>query len=155
RARPSSTTPGSAGRSSGRLFDRMGAGDGQLIRVSGEGVRREHREARRGQIGPVKADYRVVDRGMVPAEAFRAVCAACVQHIEANRYGALAAEDPEYLHQMRVALRRLRTAFAVFADGVAGPVAAPLLAELRWLSRSLGSARDWDVFVGVTLRPAL
>ena len=133
----------------------MDAGDGQLIRVSGEGVRREHGEGRRGQAGPVKADYRVVDRGMSPAEAFRAVCAACVQHIEGNRYGALAAADPEYLHQMRVALRRLRTAFAVFADAVPGPVAVPLLAELRWLSGALGLARDWDVFVGVTLKPAL
>jgi CHAD domain-containing protein len=133
----------------------MGAGGGQLIRVSGEGVRREHGEVRRGQTGPVKADYRVVDRGMFPAEAFRAVCAVCVQHVDANRHGALAAEDPEYLHQMRVALRRLRTAFAVFADAVPGSVAAPLLAELRWLSRALGHARDWDVFAGSTLRPAL
>ena len=59
----------------------MGAVDGQLIHVSGEGVRREHGAARRGQAGPVKADYRVIDRGMSPAEAFRAVCAACIQHI--------------------------------------------------------------------------
>jgi CHAD domain-containing protein len=129
-------------------------GDGPLIRLSGEGVRREHGETHRAEAGPVKANYRVVGRGMTPAEAFRAVCAACVQHVEANRHGALAAADPEYLHQLRVALRRLRTAFVVFADAVP-PSAAPLLQELRWLSRALGRARDWDVFVANTLKPAL
>jgi triphosphatase len=133
----------------------MGAGDGPLIRLSGDGVRREHGEARRGGAGPVKADYRVVDRGMTPVEAFRAVCGACVRHIEGNRYGALAAEDPEYLHQMRVAQRRLSTALEVFADAVPGEAAPLLLGELRWLSRALGRARDWDVFIASTLRPAL
>jgi CHAD domain-containing protein len=91
---------------------------------------------------------------MTPVDAFRAVCAACVQHIEANRQGALAAADPEYLHQIRVALRRLRTAFEVFSGAVPEAVAAPMLAELRWLSRALGRARDWDVFIGATLRRA-
>jgi CHAD domain-containing protein len=133
----------------------MGTGDGPLIRLSGEGVRREHGETRRAEAGPVKANYRVVGRSMTPSEAFRAVCAACVRHVEANRHGALAAEDPEYLHQLRVALRRLRTALEVFADAVPGEAASALLGELRWLSRALGNARDWDVFIGATLRPAL
>jgi len=75
---------------------------------------------------------------MTPPEAFRAVCTACVQHLEGNRYGALAGADPEYLHQIRVALRRLRTAFDVFADALPGPAAAELLGELRWLRRALG-----------------
>jgi CHAD domain-containing protein len=122
----------------------------QLIRISGEGIRREHGEAR-----PLKPDYRVVGKGMTPVEAFRAVCAACVRHIEGNRQGALAAADPEYLHQMRVALRRLRTAFEVFAGAVPEDVASPLLGEVRWLSRALGDARDWDVFIATTIKPAL
>jgi triphosphatase len=129
--------------------------DERLIRDTAEGVRREHGEARRGEAGPVKPDYRVVGKAMTPVEAFRAVCAVCVQHIEANRHGALAAADPEYLHQMRVALRRMRTALEVFADSVPEGVASPLLGEVRWLSRALGSARDWDVFIAATLKPAL
>jgi len=129
--------------------------DERLIRDTAEGVRREHGEARRGEAGPVKPDYRVVGKAMTPVEAFRAVCAVCVQHIEANRHGALAAADPEYLHQMRVALRRMRTALEVFADSVPEEVASPLLGEVRWLSRALGSARDWDVFIAATLKPAL
>jgi len=125
----------------------------QLIRGSGPGIRREHGALRPGEAGPVKADYRVVDAAMTAAGAFRVVCLACVRHLEANREGMLAGTDPEYLHQMRVALRRLRTAFAVFAEAV--PEAAPLLAELRWLRRALGEARDWDVFTAQVLRPAL
>ena len=125
----------------------------ELIRLSGEGVRREHGEARTRRVGPVKADFRVVGKGMTPTEAFRAVCASCVQQVEANRHGVLAAVDPEYLHQMRVALRRLRTAFEVFAD--AFPEASPLIGELRWLSRALVRARDWDVFIAGTLKPAI
>jgi CHAD domain-containing protein len=129
--------------------------DERLIRVSGAGIRREHGEPRPGESGPVKANYRVVEKWMTPLEAFRAVCAACVQHLEANRYGTLAAADPEYLHQMRVALRRLRAAFDVFAGALPGPDAAELLGELRWLRRALGPARDWDVFTAGTLGPAL
>ena len=128
---------------------------GQLIRISGEGIRREHGEARARRAGPVKADYRVVAKSMTPAEAFRAVCAACVQHVEANRLGALAAADPEYLHQMRVALRRLRTAFEAFEDAVPEAVASTMIGELRWLGRALGRARDWDVFIASTLKPAI
>jgi CHAD domain-containing protein len=129
--------------------------DDPLVRVSGAGIRREHGELRPGETGPVKANYRVVEPWMTPPDAFRALCAACVQHLEGNRYGALAAADSEYLHQMRVALRRLRTAFEVFEDVLSAPVAAELLGELRWLRRALGGARDWDVFIEGTLRPAL
>lgn len=133
----------------------MDALDERLIRVSGAGIRREHGEPRAGESGPVKADYRVVEQWMTPLEAFRALCAACVRHLEGNRYGVLSGADPEYLHQMRVALRRLRTAFEIFADALPRPVAAGLLEELRWLRRALGHARDWDVFLAGTLRPAL
>ena len=56
----------------------MDALEQRLIRVSGEGIRREHGELRRGEAGPVKADYRVVEKWMTPGEAFRAVCATCV-----------------------------------------------------------------------------
>jgi CHAD domain-containing protein len=133
----------------------MGALDAQLIRVSGAGIRREHGELRPAPPGPLKANYRVVEKWMTPLEAFRAVSAACVQHLEGNRYGALAGADPEYLHQMRVALRRQRTALGVFSEGLAEPVAAELGEELRWLSRAMGEARNWDVFMSGTLRPAL
>ncbi len=53
---------------------------------------------------------------------------------------------PEPVHQMRVALRRLRSAIALFRRALAGPALDTADGELRALMRVLGPARDWDVF---------
>lgn len=87
--------------------------------------------------------------------AFGAIARACVAHYEANRAGILAGEDPEYLHQGRVALRRLRTALGLFAPALDQRARRVLRKDLRALLRKLGPARDWDVFVAFTLAPAL
>ena len=53
-------------------------------------------------------------------------------------------EDPEELHDMRVATRRLRAALALFASVL--PVRAQIFREeLGWLGRLLGAVRDLDV----------
>jgi len=64
----------------------------------------------------------------------------------------LASDDIEYVHQARVALRRLRAALRLYRRVCAVPDA--LLAELRALAATLGSARDWDVLCSETL-PAI
>ena len=60
--------------------------------------------------------------------------------------------DSEYLHQLRVAIRRLRVATAAFAQAADWQLGA--LAELknplRKLGQQLGAARDWDVFIEET-----
>jgi CHAD domain-containing protein len=53
-------------------------------------------------------------------------------------------EDPEELHQMRVAMRRLRTALQVFAPAIALPPAAQERQVAR-VARHLGQLRDLDV----------
>ncbi len=63
-----------------------------------------------------------------------------------------AINDIEYVHQARVALRRLRAALRLYRRVCAVPDA--LLAELRALAAALGSARDWDVLCSETL-PAI
>ena len=55
----------------------------------------------------------------------------------------------ESLHQMRVGLRRLRSALGMFKTLLALPQA--LQDELDWLTGALGEARDWDVLAGHTL----
>ena len=62
-------------------------------------------------------------------------------------------DDPEYIHQSRVALRRVRSAIRLF-DREERDVPRWLNDELRWFARALGAARDWDVIAGETL-PAL
>jgi CHAD domain-containing protein len=64
-----------------------------------------------------------------------------------NEPQVLAARDPDALHQARVALRRLRSAFSIFRPLVAGEQGDAIRAELGWISRVLGEARDLDVFI--------
>ncbi|MGD0746461.1 MAG: CHAD domain-containing protein [Acidimicrobiales bacterium] len=58
--------------------------------------------------------------------------------------GTRIGEDPEELHDMRVASRRLRAALALFAEVL--PVRAQVFREeLGWLGGVLGAVRDLDV----------
>jgi triphosphatase len=52
--------------------------------------------------------------------------------------------DPEHVHQTRVATRRMRAAIRLFGD-VLPPAAAGLNDELRWIASQLGPLRDLDV----------
>lgn len=58
--------------------------------------------------------------------------------------GVLADQDPEYLHQMRVGMRRLRTAIDVFAPAIDLPSAAQR-SHITKIAKRLGQVRDLDV----------
>ena len=102
---------------------------------------------------PLKAPPSPVAAGMTSNSAFKALVLTCLAHYTANQRGMLAGADPEYLHQMRVALRRLRSVFSTFGPLFPAAVLEPPVAETRWLARILGAARDRDVFVAETLPP--
>ncbi|CAE6483756.1 CYTH domain-containing protein [Nitrosomonas nitrosa] len=97
------------------------------------------------QTPPVKAQPIVLTADMDPTEAFVLIAQNCLAHLTKNEQGTLAGDDIEYLHQMRVALRRLRSAFDIFSSVLHDP--EPLVHELKWLTRQFNPARDWDVFV--------
>jgi triphosphatase len=80
-------------------------------------------------------------------QAMQVIVSACLAHFAANVDGALTTDDPEYIHQMRVALRRLRSAIHLLRPADAGYIGG----ELQWLTGVLGQARDWDVLVANTL----
>ncbi len=92
---------------------------------------------------------------MSASKAFQAIFAACLAQLEANHSGVMRGEDIEYVHQMRVAIRRLRSALRLFTAVVPAEAVRPFDDELRWLGGQLGQARDWDVFVEETLPPRL
>ncbi|HEX8166495.1 MAG TPA: CHAD domain-containing protein [Beijerinckiaceae bacterium] len=102
---------------------------------------------------PEKAKPPGIAAGMSVQEAFRAIACACLFHLLANA-PLLPARDPEAVHQMRVALRRLRAALSLFRDAVADGEAGTVKAELRALAADFGEARDLDVFIEKTLGPA-
>lgn len=57
----------------------------------------------------------------------------------------------EFIHQMRVAQRRLRTAMRIFPHWQDETWAMRIKPDLKWLGGLLGDARDLDVFVESTL----
>jgi len=66
-----------------------------------------------------------------------------LEHEPGTRLG----EDIEELHDMRVATRRMRSAFRVFAPYFDSDTLRPFLKGLRRTGRALGCVRDLDVFV--------
>jgi len=101
---------------------------------------------------PVKAAPLELDREASVAAAFTSIVRSCMAHLQANETGFLAGRDPEYLHQVRVALRRLRACFSLFKSVIPQPVFGPVMDRLREQNTALGRARDWDVFVHEMLR---
>lgn len=106
------------------------------------------------QPAPQRAQNVALTHQQSTGDAFKTIVSSCLAHFVANQRGFLEENNPEYLHQMRVALRRLRSAFSLFTPLFPEAVIAQPLNELRWLSSALGNARDWDVFDTETL-PAL
>ena len=102
---------------------------------------------------PVKAGQAALDKRMTARQGFVAIATACMDHLMANEAGCVAAEDAEYLHQMRVAIRRLRTAIRLFSDHLDAERMSAIVDDLRWLGTQLGTTRDFDVFLEETLPP--
>ncbi|QRX82750.1 CYTH and CHAD domain-containing protein [Glaciimonas sp. PAMC28666] len=87
------------------------------------------------------------------AQGFQAIVGDCLRQIQDNESGVKFGTDAESVHQMRIGVRRLRSALAIFSHKSA---ALPLFlkAECQWLGHHLGAARDWEVFAGSTLAAA-
>jgi len=84
--------------------------------------------------------------GVLAAESLET----CLQRAERYETPVAKNTDPEDLHQMRVQLRRLRTAMQVFAPSLQLPQGARE-AQVAQVARKLGKQRDLDV-IGMTLR---
>jgi len=104
---------------------------------------------------PVKAKATAVTTTLTTGKAFRAIARNCLDQLLANERCLLATRDPEAIHQMRVALRRLRSAIRVFRPVVDGPQLAAARAEIAWLLAHLGPARDDHVFLAEIVEPVV
>ena len=67
--------------------------------------------------------------------------------IEANTGGVLADTDSEFLHDLRIAVRRSRSLLSRFKGVLPDADAERFAEELRWLGRITGPCRDLDVFL--------
>ncbi|MCJ2014213.1 CYTH and CHAD domain-containing protein [Methylobacterium sp. J-076] len=84
---------------------------------------------------------------------FRTVARSCLRHLRLNETAFLdGPRDPSALHQMRVALRRLRSALSLCAPLFEGdPKATALADEIKRVTEPFGEARNLDVFLHDTL----
>lgn len=85
-------------------------------------------------------------------EAFSEILRSCLLHLLQSLPAAEDGRDPEGMHQLRVALRRLRSALDLMRSAVSLSKLDLMRAETKWLAGSLSGARDWDVFRQETLR---
>lgn len=103
---------------------------------------------------PVRARLPVYAPGVGVGEAFAAVVDECFGQALRNLAGLLhpaVADAVEPVHQLRVGLRRLRTALRLF-DGLVAPALAPpapLVEQLRASFDAFGRCRDQHVREGV------
>lgn len=99
--------------------------------------------------GPTRAGRAGLSPDLTVDDGIHVILGSCLQHMLPNVQGILTSDDPEYLHQMRVGLRRFRSATKLFSPWATLP--ASIQEDLEWLGSLLGSARDHDVFVHSTL----
>lgn len=110
---------------------------------------------------PRHAEPARLSPAMSPAAALDAVTAECLDQImrnantlaEADTAGVYEAGTPEHLHQLRVGIRRLRSAWRLF-DGLTPLPPRPLRDAVRVHFAAMGANRDADVMRD-TLAPAL
>jgi len=102
---------------------------------------------------PVKAAVPEFAGAVTLPEALQALVWSCLQHLQGNLRGAMAGGNAEYLHQMRVALRRLRVVLRLAGKFRADDALGALGGEVAALCTALGKIREWDVFIAGTLRP--
>lgn len=80
--------------------------------------------------------------------AFQAIARDCLVRMQAQRPGTVAG-DVEALHQMRIAISRLRATVAFFAPMTSDAAWPKLKQELAWLYAVLGDAHDADVMAAL------
>jgi CHAD domain-containing protein len=85
--------------------------------------------------------------GAAALEHVRLAVARRVAELFAHDPGTRFGEDPEELHQLRVATRRLRAILRAARDLLDPEWSEPLRAELSWLGSVLGPVRDLDVLM--------
>ena len=95
----------------------------------------------------VPADETVPAKGAPAVEHLRAFLRAQLSAIERHDPAVRVGSDPEDLHRLRVAVRRSRAALREARALLGEEQGRTLRAELKWLGRQLGPARDLDVLI--------
>ena len=96
---------------------------------------------------PTKAGRVDVRPDMTIGQGFTFIVLSCLRHLRLNEDLLVEGRDPEALHQLRVATRRLLSAFQLFGPVVEGKRYRKLTRELSWFSSIFGDVRNLDTFI--------
>lgn len=81
-------------------------------------------------------------------DALATLLSESLEHAFANEMVILESDDIEGVHQMRVGLRRFRSCLSVFKRVMPARLRRGAENSIKPLLKTLGPARDWDVFLG-------
>ena len=96
---------------------------------------------------PVYAEPLRLAPSLAVGEAMASIFHNCLVHFSANAPAVLAGDHPEAVHQMRVGLRRFRSALAIFKPVLVAEEVAALQEPLERILDVLAPVRDRDVFL--------
>lgn len=115
---------------------------------------RGYRLAKDEPPAPAKARAVAIAGSMAPGEGARVAIASALRQLQDNEAGVLGTRDPEFVHQMRIALRRLRSALRAYRRADGPDLEGRVRMDLHWITQATGKARDLDVLATQTL-PAM
>ncbi len=105
------------------------------------------------QPAPLRASFPSLAKTQSIGSALHDMVASCLLHVQANVPGAIGKLGEEYLHQVRVGMRRLRVVLAMAESFSADAELGALHRQVAAICIELGRLREWDVFVTQTLGP--
>ena len=104
-------------------------------------------------LAPCRAAEVHLETGLSTIAVFARTAFSCLAQLQGNERGARETNAPEFIHQARVAIRRLRSAIRLWRPLL--PVEYVTNFDPRWrtLANQLGDTRNWDVFITEILPP--
>jgi len=102
---------------------------------------------------PLKAMPVHLDKHDELGKALQTMIWSVLQQVQGNVRGVMGSRNTEYLHQLRVALRRLRVLLRMVESVCADEELAAFRKEVAALCITLGRIREWDVFIAQTVQP--
>jgi triphosphatase len=103
--------------------------------------------------GPRRAASVVLDKDMRAGLAFQIIARNCLLHLRANEASVRASAGADSVHQLRVAVRRLRSALIAFGDLMPADERRRVSKSVRWIAQQCGRARELDVFKADVIDP--
>jgi triphosphatase len=99
---------------------------------------------------PAKAIRLTLNAADTPLEAFRTAAFSCIEQVQRNEAGVISSDDPKFVHQARVAIRRLRSAMRIWKPALPAGFIAEFNPLWQMVASQLGDTRNWDALVTET-----